>query len=183
MSYAPTMQEQYLTATNSTNLKVEEHRTTDADKLLAAAYASSGDPAKVLALAVWRMGATGKAEGFNLLVDLFDAWTYTIRLKRKPGKMSRETVKRVLWWWCNQTCQACGGRGHPIIDGTPVLDETRDCPECGGTGKADIRRLVHGPQQDLALQIVAELERLSAMVFSDMAKKLKKDLDMLHIAV
>lgn len=178
MTEAPTIAEQYLVATQSSNLLLQEHRNTDADKLLAAAYATSGDPARVLALAVWRMGATGRAEGFELMVDLFDAWTYGQRTKKtkRLGKMSRETVRRVLWWWCNQTCNACNGLGHPVIAGTPVLDEGRDCPECAGTGKADIRRLVHGTQRELALDIVSELERLSAIVFSDMARKLKKDL-------
>jgi hypothetical protein len=182
MSEAPTMAEQYLTATQSRNLKLEEHRTTDADRLLAAAYATSGDPARVLALAVWRMGATGHAEGFHLMVDLFDAWTYSRKKgTTRRGKMTRETVRRVLWWWCNQTCHACAGLGHPIIEGTPVLDTTRKCPECGGTGKADVRRLVHGNQKDLALDIVGELERLSSIVFSDMAKLLKKDLATLDL--
>jgi len=186
MSESATIQEQYLIATQSSNLTLKEHRTTDADKLLAAAYASSGDPARILALAVWRMGATGKAEGMGLMVDLFDAWAYQRRAQRsskdrRPGKMTRETVRRVLWWWCNQTCAACNGLGHPIIEGTPVLDEGRDCPECGGTGKADVRKLVHGQQRDLALDMVSELERLSAMVFGDMARLLKKDLQTLDL--
>lgn len=182
MTEAPTIAEQYLTATQSSNLRLEEHRNTDADKLVAAAYATSGDPARMLALQVWRMAATGKPEGFGIMVDLFQAWSFG-RLgrgekKRAGVEMTRETVKRVLWWWCNQACHVCNGLGHPIIDGTPVLDETRDCEHCGGTGKADVRKLVHGSQRDLALDIVSELERLSAIVFSDMAKLLKKDLDM-----
>ncbi len=185
MSEAPTIAEQYLVATRSSNLTLKEHRSTDADKLLAAGYAASGDPARVLALAVWRMAATGKPEGFELMVDLFDAWAHGRRTKerqmRSSGKMKRETVRRVLWWWCNQTCAACNGLGHPVIEGTPVLDEGRDCPECGGTGKADVRKLVHGQQRELALEVVSELERLSAIVFSDMARLLKKDLDSLAI--
>ncbi len=180
MTEAPTIAEQYLTATNSSNLLLKEHRTTDADRLLAAAYATSGDPARVLALAVWRMAATGKAEGFELMVDLFDAWTYGRKTKgtKRMGKMTRETVRRVLWWWCNQTCHACNGLGHPIIEGTPVLDDTRDCPECGGTGKADVRKLVHGQQRELALDVVQELERLSSIVFADMAKLIKPNLNL-----
>lgn len=187
MSEAPTIAEQYLTATQTSNLKLEDHRTTDADKLLAAAYATSGDPAKMLALQVWRMAATGKPEGFGLMVDLFHAWTFGreqasgAKQRRTGAKMTRETVKRVLWWWCNQSCHACQGLGHPIIEGTPVLDEGRDCPQCNGTGKADVRKLVHGSQRELALDIVTELERLSSVVFGDMAKLLKKEMDSLQL--
>jgi hypothetical protein len=44
-----------------------------------------------------------------------------------------------------------------------------------------VRKLVHGQQRDLALDMVSELERLSAMVFGDMARLLKKDLQTLDL--
>jgi hypothetical protein len=62
--------------------------------------------------------------------------------------------------------------------GTPVLDTTRNCPECHGTGKVDLARLVRTEHSDAARWLASEMESLSAMVFSDMAGLLRNRMDL-----
>lgn len=178
MSDAPTIAEQYLSATNSTNLKVREFGC-DADKLLAAGYAAGGDPARALALRLWRMRATGDTQGFEMVADVLDAWAHSrlIRQGKRVGKHTRQAVRKTMWWWLNPRCPTCDGRGHPVIPDTPVLDDTRDCPDCLGTGQSSLERLVAEQQRELALDIRDEMDRLSAIVFSDMSRLLKKQMD------
>lgn len=178
MSEAPSVAEQYLSATNSTNLKVKEHGC-DADKLLAAGYAVGGDPARMLALQLWRMRATGSTQGFEPVADVLDAWANSrlIRKGKRVGKHTRQAVRKTMWWWLNPICPSCDGRGHPVIPDTPVLDDTRDCPDCLGTGHSSLERLVSEQQREMALEIRDELDRLSGLVFADMSRLLKKQMD------
>lgn len=182
----PTIAEQYLTATNTKRLKLEEHRTTDADKLLAAGYATSGDPERTLALLLWRMRATGDTSGFNQVVDSLVGWVHFSHSRKeilsgKKNKLAIHTVRKTLWWWLNPVCMVCNGRGHPVIPDTPHVDDTRDCEACSGTGQSKLEKLVHHDQRELALRVMDEMNRLSSLVFADMAKRLKKDLDSLQI--
>ena len=177
---APTIAEQYLRAISATNLTVKP-TPCQADKLLAAGYAVMGDPQRNLALSLWRMRETSDSTGFEQMVDVLQSWAHSklARRNRRVGKMTRQTIRRTLWLWLHPTCPACNGLGHPIIEGTPVIDDTRDCPECHGSGKGDIRKLVAESQKALAMETMDELDRLSGYVFHDMARLLKKDLDAL----
>jgi hypothetical protein len=180
MTEAPTIAEQYLRAINTKNLQLKP-TPCQADKLLAAGYAVMGDPQRNLALSLWRMREMSDSSGFESMVDVLYAWAHNrlTRRNKRVGKMTRQTIRRTLWLWLHPTCHVCNGLGHPIIEGTPVIDDTRDCPECHGTGKGDIRKLVAESQKPLALDTMDELDRLSAIVFSDMARILNKDLQSL----
>jgi hypothetical protein len=181
MSDVPSIAERYLTACSATNLTLKPD-TCAADKLLAAGYAVMGDPQRNLALSLWRMRETSDTSGFETMVDVLDAWSHAklARRNKRVGRMTRQTIRKTLWMWCNPTCPSCNGLGHPIIPDTPVIDDTRDCPDCKGTGKADIRKLVSESQKALACEVMDELDRLSAIVFYDMARLLKKDMDELQ---
>jgi hypothetical protein len=168
--------EQYLRATHSKNLRVSDTHC-DADLLLAAAYASAGDERKILALDVWRMRHQGHLRGCEHIVD-----RYTHRLiKAKRGvKLSdakaRETVWRTLMWWMHMRCDECDGLGHPVIPNTPHLDTSVDCPACNGTGETPLHKVV--PEIWGAQWLVHELDALSGIVFADMARTLRPQLDL-----
>lgn len=173
----PSVAEQYLRSTNSSNLKVMD-TPCDADKLLAAAYTQSGDPEKRLALILWRMRATGRTYDFRQVVDIFDAKVHQklARRNKRIGK-TRTTVEQAIWWWLNPVCRVCEGRGRPIIDGTPVLNALKECDACKGTGQSDWRKLIMPEQHHIAEMVIDGLERHSSLVFADMARLLKKDLE------
>lgn len=175
----PTVAEQYMRATHTSNLRHLLDRPCDADKLLAAGYATKRDQRRILALKAWRMRVTGDTTEFALLVDALDARLHR-QLARKGKRIgkTRQAVEQSLWWWLNPICHECHGRGHPVIEGTPVLDELRECASCGGTGQSDWRRLVHPDRHEAAEIVISLLDAYSAIVFADMASLLYKDLQL-----
>lgn len=172
-----TPQERYLSATMSSNLRLKADARCDADTLLAAAYAASGNPRKSLALSVYRLRA-GHAGSQQALVEPMVGWLVR---RSRPNRWASPTLHRLeargvvlaaLKWWRHPTCPVCEGRGHPLIAETPVIDLTRDCPECRGTGARSLERLVRREHAGRIRWLVSEMESLSSMVFSDMARRL-----------
>jgi hypothetical protein len=152
---------------------------TDADVLLAAAYAASGDPRKALALRVWRLRQTGRTDGFRELVEECVMLLYKYNRGIKPAARTMKTVaEKTLFWWMNPACPHCGGLGHPIIAGTPMLDTSENCEKCGGTGVAPLESLLPPAKAAPARMLVDELNRMSAVVFSDMARRLSNELEL-----
>jgi hypothetical protein len=184
-----TMGERYLSATQSSNLRTEADRTTDADKLLAAAYAVAGDPRRDLALRVWRLKA-GDMRGCNQVADDMGQMMQSAMMRKHGGYLrklqyggmsaieARDLSLMVLKWWAYPTCPACHGRKGPLIPGTPVLDESMRCSPCGGTGQVPLERLFKAAQVDAAKWLVSELEGLSAVIFGDMARILAPRMDL-----
>ncbi len=177
--------EQYLSATNSTQLAVDPEHTCDADKLLAAAYAAAGDPRRSLALDVYRLRATTDMRGARGIAERMAHEVIqrskprgrNLRLS-KPATISRieaiDLAIAVLKWWHMQACPACEGRGHPRIPGTPHLDPTRACSHCAGTGIRPLKKHVKAKHFELAEWLASALDGLTALVFSDMLKRLPR---------
>lgn len=177
--------ERYLSATNTGQLAVDPEHACDADKILAAAYATAGDPRRSLALDVYRLRATSDLRGARSIADRM---AVEIVNRSRPGGINRRlpkppTISRieaidlcivVLKWWRMQTCPACHGRRHPVIPGTPHLDPTRTCGHCNGTGIRPLRKHVKANHMRLAEWIVDALDSLTASVFSDMLKRLPR---------
>jgi hypothetical protein len=174
--------ESYLLAASTSDLTLKPGPC-DADKLLAAAYASSGDPRKQMALRVYRLKAAGSMEGAKQLAAEMSHWLVSRSMPRKGGYLRRgspelprvtaqDLAMTVLKWRQKPTCRSCLGRRHPLIPGAPVLDTTRTCSECHGTGEVAIERLVRSEHADAARWLVGELDAMTAMVFSDMARRL-----------
>lgn len=177
--------EQYLSATNSTQLAVDAEHACDADKILAAAYATAGDPRRSLALDVYRLRATADMRGARSIAERM---AVEVMNQSKPDGIRRRLAKpptisrveaidlciAVLKWWHMQTCPACHGRRHPVIPGTPHLDPTRICGHCNGTGIRPLRKHVKANHLKLAEWIVDALDSLTAIVFSDMLKRLPR---------
>ena len=187
MSEARSTAEAYLSATNSSDLRVQAERFSDADRILAAAYSVSGSDRKRLALRVYRLRATGEMSGaYSVAEDMGQLLVKRTTQKRGRASSWEHGVERVvaidiamtvLKWQHMPACPACGGRGHPVIEGTPVMDESRECPECRGTGIIPLERLVRPEYVEHARWLASEMDGLSSIVFSDMAEKLRASLD------
>lgn len=172
----PGIREAYLKAAQSTRLRVEPDFLTDADRLIAAGLATV-PPRLALALDVYRLRATSDMRGARGIAERMAG-----EIRRKgPSNQSGPLIKRVeamdlamdvLKWWHLQACPACNGLGHPVIPGTPSLDETRDCEHCGGTGQRPMRKYLKRKHMEAAEWMVGELEGLASTVFHEMLKRM-----------
>lgn len=170
----PGIREAYLKAAQSTRLRVEPDFLTDADRLIAAGLATV-PPRLALALDVYRLRATPDMRGARGIAERMAA--QIVRQSRRPNpSMSRveavDLAMDVLKWWYLQACPACNGLGHPVIPGTPSLDETRDCEHCGGTGQRPMRKYLKRKHMEAAEWMVGELEGLASTVFHEMLKRM-----------
>ncbi len=154
-----------------------------ADVILAAGLASQGDGVRGLmltrglALHLWRMRHLGDTSGFEAVVAVVDDWLYA-KARRERFKTGFErspelVVRPALTWWLDSTCRACSGRGHPLIPDTPVIDDSRRCAECGGSGHARLEREVRSDYHYAAKAVVNELDRICAEVFGNMRSHLR----------
>ena len=175
--------EAYLRAVTSTQLTIDPERFTQADTLIAAGMCVSQHRHRDLALRVWRLRTSGEMRGARALAEELAPMLMRMSAAGR-GRGARPTVTRTqakelaidtLKWWCLQTCPACHGRGHPVIPDTPHLDTTRECHHCAGTGIRPLRKCVKHPE--LAQKLVDRLNALSALVFSEMARKLARNME------
>lgn len=173
--------EQYTRAVNSRNLKIQEF-VCDVDKIIAAGWAVGTDERKSLALSMQRW-MSGDMRGMNQVVELMAGWvkgmaarnqrTMTVPTRTEAVDLSRA----VCAWWMHKVCPDCGGHGHPLIEGTPVLDESKDCPSCNGTGQRSLTKGMTEQQSALAEWLVSSLESVAPFVFGEMARRLRADMD------
>lgn len=172
--------ERYLTATTSSQLGHDPNHVCDADRLLAAAYATAGDPFKSLALDVYRLRATASMAGSHSIAERMAGKVVNKSRPKRGGKPEVSRIEAVdlclvvLKWWHMQACPVCEGRGHPHIPGTPLLDTARQCGHCDGTGIRPLKKHVKAKHLDLAHWLVDSLNGLTAIVFSDMAQRMPK---------
>lgn len=160
--------ERYARATSSSHLEVKES-TGAADVLIAAGWASQDSIGVALTLA--RMKHSGRPIGFHGVVTDVNEWfrkEANRRGIRGGGKNSKILVEKVVWYWLNDICQTCGGRGHPNFEGTPVMKDDELCPACMGYGKAPLERIIPAEYRDGAQLILSEIERISNDVFAKM---------------
>lgn len=180
-----TVAERYFRATVSDDLRMTALEQKDADRLVAAAYASGGCPWKCLALRVARV-QSGDAAGMRRLAE---------ELAEQMGEhFCRESMRRhagapkvarlapvvatdlaltMLRWMQRPRCRTCEGRGHPTIPGTPALDTTRECHACHGTGVRPLERMVKHEHAEHVRWLAARVGRACADVFGDMHRRLR----------
>jgi len=70
----------------------------------------------------------GNLKTLPRVVGILSEWA-TMRALADP----RGLAHAVVTFWLDSNCQACHGRGHEVIPGTPSLGKR--CKTCGGTGK------------------------------------------------
>ena len=172
------IQERYLSARNTSNLRLVVDNTGSADVLIAAGLAARGSERKTVALAVWGVLATENMRGAHLVSELMAGWLR----KRSYQAGDRIVLKHVvaadiamtvLKWCRTPACPACNGHGHPLRVNAPVIDELRDCTECHGTGKIDLARVLRHEHVEQGRWLAAEIELLCTTVFGDIARRLR----------
>lgn len=175
MSDKPTTGERYSRAVDATDLTLQESACA-ADVIIAAGLSSVGDRRRNIALALWRM-KNGDLSEFAVCCGVLATWLQDKGEREKfktGGRWCYErVVSRVVFWWLDPHCRHCDGRGHPLIPDTPVLDETRDCRHCAGTGTTPLERMVQSDFVDAAKILANEMDRLTANVFAEMRRRLQ----------
>lgn len=178
--------ERYLSARRSSHLRLKLDARCEADTLLAAGFASRGNERKSAALAVYGVIASENMKGAWALADVMGHW-----LRRKSWNPSKQPdapclerttaidlAMTVLKWWHHPACPSCNGLGHPLLWDSPVIDGTRECSACRGTGKIPLEKVVRQEHIELARWLSDEIEVLCAMVFGDIAHRLNEDMDL-----
>lgn len=139
---ARTVEEQYTSATQSSNLRCEADTRTDIDVLLA-----SGMTPGILGSALMRLHSEYDSSSEKQARTTTDAILLMGKLKSLPRVLQaleewarlrgldapKRLAQAVVAHWLDARCQPCHGRGHEQIPGTPHLGRT--CKACKGTGK------------------------------------------------
>lgn len=158
MTEARGIEERYISAGNSTNLKVEAERTSDADVLIAAGWTPGG-----LGHALLRLH--GEWDGFSRArkIDRTEAILAMGHLKSLQAckaalvawvvgrgmEGAEHLAIAVLGYWLDSVCHPCHGRGFESIRNTPALGKVCKC--CEGSGRA---KVPHGRDGHEALVLV-----------------------------
>lgn len=145
----PNVEEQYETASNTSNLAVETHVRRAADVLIAAGWSPA-----TLGGAIMRMHSEFSRPPRN--GGQTDVILAMNQLKTMPSVVQQIEIRALIWgmeealekargvvaWWLDRVCQKCSGRGMQLIPGTPALSN-RVCPSCRGSREA---KLPHGQE-------------------------------------
>lgn len=177
MSEKPTLPERYVTAAEASSLALKT-TTGPVDVLMAAGLSAQGNVMRGAALVIHRMRESGRHAPFKDVVEVLTDWLVKESRRNRSAAgldvgRKKRMVARVVFWWMNQTCPHCHGRGHPLIANTPYLDESRKCEHCLGTGKVPLERAVQHEHITMARILVNELERATNDVFGAAARKLR----------
>lgn len=177
------MQERYFGARTTSNLRLAPDRIGPADVLISAGVVSRRSERKAMALAVWGVLASDHMTGAHTVAEALGG-----RLRKRsflrdgvamPETSATDTAMAVLKWWRHPACLTCGGHGHPLILNSPVIDESRECPACNGTGQIPLHRLVRTEYAADAYWLSGEIDTMCQMVFGEMARELRKDMELL----
>jgi hypothetical protein len=130
MTETASIDEQYTSATNTSNMRVEADRRGDADLVIAAGWSNSRLGMTLLRLHT-RITNGGLSDAHEQL---------TIYATRCRIESPDVVASGVLAWFLDHICPTCHGRKFDAIPGTPSLSAI-ECPKCHGTGEV---RLPHG---------------------------------------
>ena len=183
MATGRSMQERYFAARTTSNLRLDPNAIGSADVLIAAGRVAKRSERKAVALAVWGTLSSDHMTGAHVVADLMAKWlrdrSHAMNGKAIPRVAAYDTSMAVLKWWRKPACPTCGGHGHPLILNSPIVDESRDCPACNGTGQIPLHRLVRTEYVDDAYWLSGEIDTLCALVFGEMAREIRADMDLL----
>lgn len=148
------IEESYSTACNSSNLRVEADRGSNADILIAAGWL----PSRAIGAVLLRLHTKYTRDGLEYVHK------EALDLARKGGITSAEAVtSSVLAWWLEKLCKECNGVKFKLIPGTPSLS-AKHCKKCRGTGELN---LPHGDAgKRMARWLDESVERARAQIRS-----------------
>ena len=120
-------EERYLSATNTSNLRVEAERNGPADILICAGWSAS-----TLGLALMRLHTKPDTAALEKVHQ-------QVAMRAAEWGIERPDVvaSAVIAWWLDKVCKTCHGRKFDAIPGTPALSAIV-CPACKGTGEAKL---------------------------------------------
>lgn len=171
------IQQRYLMARGTSRLRLIETRQTAADVLTASGWVASTSARRDMALQIYSVLATEHMRGAQAVANELGKW-----LRRKSFENHRVAMKTVeahdlalmvLKWWKRPACLTCGGHGHPTMPGSPVLDESKECPACHGTGMIPLERLVKKDHIPYANWLISEMDGITSAVFDAVARRLR----------
>lgn len=139
----PTVEEQYLTAAHTSNLRVVAEKRGAGDVLIAMAWSPSRVGAALIRL-------HGEWDGAEKRPRMSETDLILLRAKLKSlasvlGQVAMHMGRRgmddpegragqIVGYWLSQVCPACHGLQFQLIRDTPTLGTLR-CRSCHGTGK------------------------------------------------
>lgn len=135
----PQTEEQIATACTTTNLRddVSKSNVTDNIKALALSHSQIGRALLRIRAEVDCSGGSPAVSKNALRVVVQALTRQCVRWKiQNEEKLVTQTIEH----WLRPTCKVCHGRGHKLINGTPVLG-TNKCEACHGSGQ---RRIPNG---------------------------------------
>lgn len=117
-------EERYLSATQSSNMRVEAEKHGDADVMIASGWSASRIGAALMRLHT-------KATRDNLAKVHVQVALEAYRLNvANPDAVASAAIA----WWLDRVCPECHGRKWDTIKDTPSLSAI-ECPKCHGTGE------------------------------------------------
>ncbi len=120
-------EERYISATNTSNLRVEADRNGPGDILICAGWSAS-----TLGLALMRLHTKPDTAALEKVHQ-------QVAMRASEWGIERPDVvaSAVIAWWLDKVCKTCHGRKFDAIAGTPALSAIV-CPVCKGTGETKL---------------------------------------------
>ena len=120
-------EERYLSATNTSNLRVEAERIGHGDILICAGWSAS-----TIGLALMRLHTKPDTAALEKVHQ-------QVAMRASEWGIERPDVvaSAVIAWWLDKVCRTCHGRKFDAIAGTPALSAIV-CPVCKGTGETKL---------------------------------------------
>lgn len=169
--------QRYLKARGTSDLRVNTLRPTAADVLVAAGWVARYKEKHRIALDLVGVIGTEEMRGANAVAEELAGWLVRRSYKKTGKAMARieafDTAMTVLKWWKRPACFTCGGHGHPTIENSPVIDESKICHACEGTGRIPLDRLIKPKNLEHAKWLAGEIEMMCSDVFGRVARRLR----------
>lgn len=140
----PCIEEQYISATTSSNLRVQAEKRSDADILIASGisggslggalmrlhseYSRGGVPMRS-ATQTDHILLMAQLKTLGVVLEAITAQAMHWRIERPE-----QTALAIVAHFLDDTCRKCDGRGNEQIKDTPALSN-KPCKHCHGTGK------------------------------------------------
>jgi hypothetical protein len=110
----------------------EAHGTDIGDvDLLRAAGAAAQDRNLDVAIAMWRLVSFQDRRSLPTVIRGLQVFA-----ARQGWDVKATSIAKVIAHSIDRVCQVCHGRGHAVLEGSPVLAE-ENCPACRGSGIRD----------------------------------------------
>lgn len=177
---AATIEEAYAKAINATDMTMKDGQRSGADIITAAGMVRNRLGVALLRLrAEWDSVAVPDFSRYTdknaynsdmiLLFGSLKTWREARQRTHDLADMlniSTVTADRVLWYFLDDVCDACEGRGYQVVEGARRLSD-KQCPACHGTGR------VSPPGGEAGKRLLMEMEDYAYSAGRAMGKKLR----------